>query len=211
MPRPETTPASLKSDNLREVAHPEEFVNPGVGTVTLMLTTRCNFRCAYCEQQRGAPRTMTPEVLDAAIRQLISSRLASPQLTLFGGEPLLAMPLVRCALERVRKWAPKRMSPDVRIVTNGTRLDEEMAGLLASRDVHITLSFDGVAPAQDDRSPGSFEPLDRLLIRLRRDHPKHFRNRLAVSATLTTRNVPFLSASFRYFLSRGVRDVEFVP
>jgi sulfatase maturation enzyme AslB (radical SAM superfamily) len=154
---------------------------------------------------------MSPDVLDLAIRRLVSSRLDRPSLTLFGGEPLLAASLVRRALDRVRKWAPRRMKPDVRIVTNGSRLDEEITGLLVSRDVFITLSFDGLAPAQDDRRPGSFEPLDRLLVRLRRDHPKHFLRRVAVMATLTSRNVPFLSASFRHFLSRFVRDFRVVP
>jgi sulfatase maturation enzyme AslB (radical SAM superfamily) len=154
---------------------------------------------------------MVPEVLDAAIRQLVCSRFDRPCLSLYGGEPLLAAPLVRRALDRVRQWAPARMRPDVQIVTNGTRLDEEMTRLLASRDVHITLSLDGVAPAQDDRSPGSFGSLDRLLVRLRRNHPGHFCKRLAVKVTLTSRNVAFLAASFRYFLSRGVRDVDIYP
>lgn len=195
---------------MSQLARPAELVDPGPRALMLMLTTACNFRCAYCSQHRGAPRTMPRGILDTAIRRLVSSRLDRPRLTLFGGEPLLAGPLVRHALERIRKWAPKRMSPDVRIVTNGTRLDEGMSRLLASRGVHITLSFDGVAPAQDDRSSGSFELLDHLLLRLRQKHPKHFRRRVAVSATLTSRNASHLSASLRYFLSRGVRDVDYV-
>jgi len=83
---------------------------------------------------------MSPDVLDAAIRRLVSSRLDRPTLTFFGGEPLLAASLIRRALDRVREWAPRWMKPDVRIVTNGSRLDEEMTRLLVSRDVFITLS-----------------------------------------------------------------------
>jgi sulfatase maturation enzyme AslB (radical SAM superfamily) len=154
---------------------------------------------------------MSPNVLDAAIRRLVSSRLDRPSLTFFGGEPLLAGSLIRRALGRVREWAPARMKPDLRVVTNGSRLDEEMTRFLVSRDVFIVLSFDGVASAQDERSPKSFEILDRLLVRLKRDHPRHFRRRLAVMATLTSRNASFLSASFEYFLSRSVRDVRLVP
>ena len=188
-----------------------EHLDPGVRVVELMLTTACNLRCTYCYQQRKVSRTMSREVLDEAIRQLVSSRLQRPRLTLYGGEPLLAAPLVRLALERVRAWAPRQMKPDVRLVTNGTLLDEEMARLLVTRDVFITLSIDGVAAAQDDRSPGSFDLLDALLVRLRRDHPRYFRRRVSVMATLTSRNVPVLSVSFRYFLSRGLRQIEFVP
>lgn len=187
------------------------FLDPGVEVVEAMLTTRCNLRCEYCDQSRGKPRTMAASVLDAAVRRLVSSRLQSPVFTLYGGEPLLAAPLVRRALDRTREWAPGWMKPDVRIMTNGTRLDEETARLLASRDVHVTLSCDGIQAAQEQRSPGSFEVLDRLLVRWRRKYPAHFRERFAVKMTLTPANVPHLAASFRYLLSRGVREVEIAP
>ena len=193
------------------VARPLPHVDLGARIVQLMLTTGCNLRCKYCYQNRTMPRTMAPEVLDEAIRRLVASRYDRPQLVLYGGEPLLAAPLVLRALDRVRQWAPARMRPDIRIVTNGTRLDGAKAGLLVSREVSILLSSDGVAPAQDERARGSFEILDRLLVRLRRDHPKHFRERFGVKLTLTSRNTPFLAASFRYFLSRGVRDVDIYP
>jgi sulfatase maturation enzyme AslB (radical SAM superfamily) len=193
------------------VALLEDFLDAGIRTVGVMLTTDCNLRCAYCCQARGPRREMAVEVLDAAIRALVSSRLDTPRLTLLGGEPLLSPRLVRRALERVRKWAPPGMHPDVHLFTNGLRVDEKTTRFLVRQDVHIDLSFDGVASAQDDRSPGSFGVLDRLLVRLRRDHPEHFRARFAVKATLTSRNVPYLSASVRYFLSRGVRDVDVLP
>jgi sulfatase maturation enzyme AslB (radical SAM superfamily) len=186
----------------------EEVFDPRISAVDLMLTTGCNLRCAYCNQERERVRTMAPGVLDAAIRRLVSSRLDRPRLTLYGGEPLLAAPLVRRALDRTREWAPRQMKPDIRIVTNGTRLDEEIARLLVDRDVFITISHDGVRPAQDDRGPGTFDVLDELLIRLKRDHPEHFRRRLAVRTTVTSRNVSYLAESFRYFLGRGVRQVE---
>lgn len=192
-------------------ARPPALFDSGVRVVDLMLTTSCNFRCAYCYQQRSSPRTMTAEVLDAAIRQLVSSRFDRPRLTLYGGEPLLAAALVRRALERVRRWAPSGMNPDVQIVTNGSRLDDRMISLLVRRNVSITLSFDGIAEAQDARSPGSFGVLDQLLVRLRRNHLKYFRDRVTVKMTLTSRNGPFLGASFRHFLSRGVRHVDIYP
>ncbi|MGE5347511.1 MAG: radical SAM protein [Acidithiobacillales bacterium] len=194
-----------------EVTDFAELLDPGVRAVELMLTTGCNLRCAYCYQRRGVVRTMEPAVLDAAIRHLVTSRLGEPKLVLYGGEPLLAADLVRRALDKARTLAPAWMKPELEILTNGIRLDEEMTRFLVGRNVFITVSFDGIAPAQDERSPGSFDMLDRLLVRLKRDHPKHFRRRVAVKATLTSRNVPFLAASFRYFLSRGLRDVELVP
>ena len=195
----------------RAFARAAALLDPGIRVVEAMLTTRCNLRCRYCDQRRGASRAMAPEVLDAALERLVSSKLECPQLTLYGGEPLLAAPLVRRALDRVAEWAPPWMKPDVRIVTNGTRLDAEMARLLVSRDVFITISSDGVRAAQDARSPGSFDALDGLLVRMHREHPAHFRNRLAVKMALTPPNVRHLAESFRYFLSRGVRTVDMAP
>lgn len=189
----------------------EDFLDAGIRTVGVMLTTDCNLRCAYCCQARGPRREMAVEVLDAAIRALVTSRLDRPRLTLIGGEPLLSPRLVRRALDGVRRLAPPGMQPDVHLFTNGLRLDEKTVRFLVRRDVQIDLSFDGVASAQDDRSPGSFDVLDRLLVRLKRDYPEHFRTRFAVKATLTSQNVPFLAASLCYFLSRGVRDVDILP
>ena len=151
------------------------------------------------------------EVLHAAIRRLVTSGVDRPRLTLLGGEPLLSPWLVRRALDGVRNLAPPGMHPDVHLFTNGLLLDEKTTRYLVRRDVHIDLSFDGVAPAQDDRSPGSFDVLDRFLVQLRQGHPEYFRTRLAVKATLTSRNAPFLEASVRYFLSRGVREVDALP
>lgn len=176
-----------------------------------MLTTGCNLRCTYCYQNRNAPRTMAPATVDAAVRQLVASRYERPSLIFYGGEPLLAASLVRRALDRVRQWAPAHLRPDIQIITNGTLLDEETTRLLVRRDVAITLSFDGISGAQDDRGAGSFDLLDRLVVGHRRKYPGHFRERFGVKVTLTSRNVRFLAESFHYFLSRGVRDVDIYP
>ncbi len=189
----------------------EELLDLGARSVSLMITTACNLRCAYCYQRPRTPCTMAPDILDAAIGRLFASRFSRPELTLYGGEPLLAAHLVRRALDRVREGTSPRIRPRVQIVTNGSRLNEKMTQLLVSRGVFITLSFDGVRPAQDHRGPGNFQILDELLGRLRRDHRSHFRRRFGIKATLTARNVPYLAASVRYFLSRGVRDVDVVP
>ncbi len=176
-----------------------------------MLTTRCNLGCAYCYQERGAPASMPIRILEAGISLFLRSDCDNPTLDLFGGEPLLEKSLVRRAVEIVRAGAPTRMRPDVRICTNGLLLDPETARFLVDADVHITLSIDGVPGAQDRRGRGSFDVLDRMLTHLRVNHPGHFRNRLTVKATLTSANVPHLADSFRYFVSRGVGEIDVAP
>ncbi|HEX9149611.1 MAG TPA: radical SAM protein [Thermoanaerobaculia bacterium] len=189
----------------------EDLFAAGPSLVALMLTTRCNFRCAYCYQDRSAPRSMQLCVLEAAVDRFLRSDHSHPTLAFFGGEPLLEMSLVRRAVEIVRAETPTGMTPDLEISTNGVFLDEETARFLVEADVHITLSIDGLPGAQNQRGPGSFDILDRLLVRFGRDHPGHLRTRFAVSVTLSSGNVSYLAGSFRYFVSRGVREIRVVP
>jgi len=189
----------------------EDLLSGGPHSVTLMLTTRCNLRCAYCHQDRSRPRTMEVSVFEAALGRFLGTDHSRPTLTFFGGEPLLEMPLVRLAVEIVRARKPKWMRPDLRLFTNGLLLDPKTADFLSEADIYVTLSIDGLPAAQDQRGPGTFAILDEVLVRLGRERPERFRERISVALTLTSGNVAYLAGSFRYFLSRGVRDIEIVP
>ena len=70
----------------------------------------------------------------------------------------------------------------------------------------MQLSFDGVPAAQDLRGPGTFAVLDRLLDRLREDHPDFFSEKLSVALTLVPSTIPFLADSIEYFLRKGVQQ-----
>ena len=184
---------------------------PAIRRVTLMLTTRCNLGCRYCYQRPARPLSMSPAVTNAALDRFFSSPDAGHSIGLYGGEPLLEPGLVRLVVERVAAGVPSERSARVRIYTNGRLLDPATAAGLARAGVFVSVSIDGLPAAQNDRDPGSFPAVDGFLLRQRRDHPSHFRDRVEARTTLTSRNVALLASSVHYLLARGVRSLVVSP
>jgi len=182
-----------------------------VRSVAVTLTTACNLRCSYCYQSRERSRTVSWDVVRAALDLVISSPHPGRRASFTGGEPLLAFPLLRRAVNYVCNHSAASSRPTLIVGTNGILLDRHVASFLASHHIRTQLSMDGVAAAQDDRGAGSFDQLDTLLRDLGREFPAYFRDCLSVHSTLTSRNVGYLAASIRYFLHRGVTRLVVTP
>ena len=177
----------------------------------LVVSADCNLRCAYCYQDRKQPRHMSWATMSRALDLLTSSNRRRADVTFLGGEPLLGFPLIVRAVRRLgRRFSAKRR-PDYVISTNGLLLTPRRLAFLERHRFDIQLSFDGVAPSQDLRSPGSFAVLDRLLDRLSLRHRAYFRRRVMVAVTVTAPAIPHLADSFDYLLAKGVEDIAIGP
>lgn len=179
--------------------------------IELILTAACNLKCSYCWQDARSGRRMNWEIVRAALDRLLRSRGRDLQITLYGGEPLLEMPLIRRAVGYVRRRRPPGKRIRWVLLTNGTRLAPEAAAFLFRHGVITQISADGVPAVQAARGKGTFRIIDRLLDRLRRDQPEFFRRKVSVSMTLTAAGVPHLARSVRYFLRKGVREIRVGP
>lgn len=177
----------------------------------LVLTARCNLACGYCFQNDKNRRRMEWETAQAAVDLLLASRQERLELVFFGGEPFLEFPLVRRTVDYVRERVPENKELRFAVITNGTLLGPEALDFLVDHEIDTQLSFDGIPASQEVRGRGTFVVLDRLLDRMRRDHPGFLRRGLTVSVTITPQTVPNLSASFRYFLNKGVKRVAISP
>lgn len=151
------------------------------------------------------------ETLRVALDLLLESPSRQLDVVFLGGEPLLEMDLIRRAVEYLRRARRRGRRIEISLSTNGLLLDREAARFFARHRVKVQLSFDGSRAAQEQRAPGTFERLDRLLDRLRHEQPAFFRQRLRVALTLTSANLPYLAESVRYFLARGVNDLAIAP
>jgi sulfatase maturation enzyme AslB (radical SAM superfamily) len=181
-----------------------------IRALDVVLTSACNLRCAYCYQGRHGARRMSWGTLRAAADRLLSSRHPERTLAFYGGEPLLARPLLERAVEHVERRCGNRRV-QFTVATNGTLLDAVAARFLAAHGVRTALSFDGVAQAQERRGTGTFTLLDARLDALRRDEPVFFKDRLEIALTLTGANLPFLASSVDYLLSKDVRTIKISP
>jgi uncharacterized protein len=124
---------------------------PPIRKLELVLTEDCNLRCDYCWIPKRASY-MSPEV---AVRTLdfvfAESRDAlNIEITLFGGEPLLAWDTFTVAVEHAEKLAAatgKRVHWAV--TTNGTLLNPENVRFAAQHGLAYLLSIDGNREAHD--------------------------------------------------------------
>jgi len=180
-------------------------------TVSVILTPACNLRCAYCYQDRRGRGQMPWGTLRPALDLLLGSAQREAELEFYGGEPLLAFPL----LQRAVVYAEARRPPGLRlrcgVTTNGLLLDQRRSAFLARHRVRTSLSFDGLPAAQDQRSPGSFARLDRTLDRLRLRHPRFFGKHVEVGLTLTAANLTMLADSVEYFFGKRLRTIHLNP
>ncbi len=120
-------------------------------TVSLFLTYRCNLRCPMCGQwgEKGSFRSLGREVLSQGLTmdeiESLMDDLASfrPNLTLFGGEPML----YRGWIDVVRMAKARGMR--VNIVTNGVLLKDLVDEVIDSGLDEVVLSLDGPEDVHD--------------------------------------------------------------
>ena len=118
---------------------------------TLFLTMSCNLCCDYC-YIRKHDATMSPADIQRAIDFIFATADPAERLDfgLFGGEPLLHMPLVRSTVDILERRAEKagntvRMS----LVTNGTLLNDEILRFVRDHHLILQVSCDGAPQVQD--------------------------------------------------------------
>ena len=112
--------------------------------LVLSLTGACNLACRYCYASEQDSGTMTWET---ARRAIDLAAAGAPFILQFsGGEPLLALPLLRRIVDYVRT---NRIQARMDLQTNGTLLTEETAAFLRSARIGIGVSLDG-RPAVHD-------------------------------------------------------------
>src|SRR5688572_29279887 len=96
--------------------------------VTLVLTHRCNLACDYCYAGEHFKQEMDAATRERALDLLYSDGAGTAQLSFFGGEPFLAFPAMRAAVDGARERAAglgKKLL--LQCTTNGSVLTEEHA------------------------------------------------------------------------------------
>jgi uncharacterized protein len=121
----------------------------------------CNLACDHCyvyehadQTWRDRPSTMSAAVVERAAARIAEHatrhRLPAVGVVLHGGEPLLlGRPRLREILTALRSVVGAATALDLRMQTNGIRLDEPMAALLLEFGVRVGVSLDGDRAAND--------------------------------------------------------------
>jgi len=182
--------------------------------VILHLTHDCQLDCAYCYGGRKRARAMSWEVAQRAIDLIFDqpSTEPAPQIGFFGGEPLLELPLLRqCVAYAEAKSAATGKPFRTVITTNGLGLDDGIAEYLKLKQIEPTLSFDGVAAAQDASRPypdgaSSFADTRQAMLTLLRHFPDPI-----ICAVVSPENVRCLPDTIDFFMEAGIRRLLLNP
>lgn len=144
------------------------------------------------------PRVISEEVVFETAQRLVehakSHTLASVQVILHGGEPLLAGPTrLRRICEQLRAALCGVCDLDLRIHTNGVQLSERYLDLFAEFNVRVGLSLDGDRSANDRYrlyadGRSSYDRVQRAITLLNEDRYRHLFS--GILCTIDVRNDP---------------------
>jgi uncharacterized protein len=189
------------------------FSWPPITKLELLVTTDCNLRCYYCWVDKR-PERMPLDIARSAVDFLIreSRDCSSVHITLFGGEPLLELGLIRELVpyaEQRASEAGKTLSWS--LTTNGTQLDDENILFAIEHGINYLISLDGVKDAHDrfrvfPGGKGSFERvLDGLKLYSR------YQAWTGVRLTVSPETVGQLAEGVRFLRAIGVKQFIIAP
>lgn len=201
------------------------FQTPATGprALALELTKGCNLRCGYCyyatRENAYDPRTaMTVETAERSVDMVLDQ--GPPEepahLHLFGGEPLLNVPLVKHVVEYGSRRA-RELDREItfELTTNGTRLSGDVVAFLNTHGVRVGVSFDGPPEVQDRARPASGGssyaqalPGIRRLLTSRRGTPLAGATH---ASTVVTRHALDITGTVRHLEELGFERVILTP
>src|SRR3970040_242706 len=132
--------------------------------VTVLTTLQCNFACDYCFQgDHGDYNKFAEKMSLETAREVVAwieERMDTlrPQkfvLTLFGGEPLLNLPVAYYLAERCHELCTERaVQPGVSLITNGLLLTPEVVDRLVPCGLYgVKITLDGDREAHNRMRP----------------------------------------------------------
>jgi uncharacterized protein len=149
--------------------------------VTVLTTLQCNFACDYCFQGDHGDYNKFAEkmsletasrVIDWIEERMDALRPEKFVLTLFGGEPLLNLPVAYYLAERCRDLCTERgIQPGVSLITNGLLLTPEVVDRLVACGLYgVKITLDGDRDTHNRMRPlrGRQGTFDKIIDNVRR-------------------------------------------
>ena len=106
-------------------------------------TTGCNFACPYCFEGEKEDKVMGEDVINDLILFINSYQKANNMtITWYGGEPLMAFPIMQKIVNRIRKECSIKFSQS--IITNGFLINDRIIEFMKNNQfTFIQISLDG--------------------------------------------------------------------
>lgn len=123
------------------------FLSEGPTLHIVVVTTRCNLKCIYCQASSGIKpwENMSGKTAAETVQKIFESPADSFIIEFQGGEPLLNFPVIRSIIENSNSRAKaKKKCVEFSLISNFTgAATEEKLTYLLKNDVSICFSLDG--------------------------------------------------------------------
>lgn len=166
------------------------------------LTEHCNLHCKHCYARQMSHNAV--ELTGIEIESYLSNFYAAggKNITLSGGEPLMSNDLKR--ILTISK------AVDVRLLTNGTLIDDEFASFINEFNISIQVSIDGSNEVVHDsnRGKGSFRAAMMGIEKLQK---RGLKNRINLCTTILSQNYDDLPNIIELAHVLGITFVRFLP
>lgn len=122
--------------------------------LVLNISNTCNLKCRYCYADGGSYNSdesiMTREMAKLTLDKFYFFFNKINNIQIFGGEPLVNMPVVNFICKYVRnRDAVNKEKTIIGLVTNGTLMNSEFMKMVNKYDIQVTVSYDGNPKVND--------------------------------------------------------------
>ena len=140
-------------------------------------TLDCNLRCWYCYESHIKDSRLTPDVLEGICHcieiKYLEDNIETLQLSLFGGEPLLAKDEVNQLLHFAEDFCKEhQIKLSVDITTNGTLFSSQFLSTLVNLDVAFQITLDGERQKHDSvrctkgNAKGTYDTITKNILKV---------------------------------------------
>ncbi|MBO7189926.1 MAG: radical SAM protein [Alistipes sp.] len=137
-------------DQQRKVRTPKDYT-----LLTVLPNNMCNFSCSYCYSAMGRNKDqLSPSILKKAIDYFFESKddkFDRPLTISFmgGGEPMLSWDVVKFGVLYARQLSiSKNIKLNIRIITNGSILNDEHLQFIKEQHIDVSVSFEIIPEIQ---------------------------------------------------------------
>ncbi|MGO9777099.1 MAG: radical SAM protein [Terracidiphilus sp.] len=181
--------------------------------ITIAPTLACNLRCSYCFQQGMRQMPMLSPKLEEGVIEFVERKLESSKALVmrwFGGEPLLALPLIARMTEKLQRFcADRNIVYYAEMLTNGVLLTPARIDQLADLCVRVVhLPLDGTPAEYAERRGISRKQAEAYHERLLDNMPRllNVLKSLVIRINVDRGNAHAGEEVVRLFKSRGYVD-----
>ena len=202
----------------------DEYDNGMTYLMVLNVTENCNFRCKYCylteEYDFTRNRTSNRMSFETAkkamdqyfdylrkLRKKIPNKKAG--ITIYGGEPLLEIDLVRKIVAYCRENEPVPII--LNMTSNGYLLTDEIMDFVVENEIHLAVSLDGSMKNHDRNrvltgEQGSHERVVKNLMRFQEKYPDY--GNIGIISVYDTKTD--LVENERFFMEKKLPRIFFI-